>query len=226
MPKIDLRFNPEEYAPVAERIRLFYERYPVGRIITHLISRSDNEVVFRAEVFRLPGDREPAATGWAAEREGDGDINTVACLENTETSAIGRALANLGLTAARQRPSAEEMQRPSRLRSPVPQPPQDERGGGREVGRARSRRDYDALQQAADAVMDALGLLAEAERAGFDPVRVDELTEELLAPDVPPSVVARAEGIARRWLAALDTESAGGLSEPDPSAALPPPPSA
>ena len=226
MPKIDLRFNPEEYAPVAERIRLFYERYPGGRIITHLISRSDNGVVFRAEVFRLPGDREPAATGWAAEREGDGDINTVACLENTETSAIGRALANLGLTAARQRPSAEEMQRPSRLRSPVPQPPQDERGGGWEMGRARSRHDHDALQQAADAVMDALGLLAEAERAGFDPVRVDELTEELLAPDVPPSVVARAEGIARRWLAALDAESAGGLSDPDPSAALPPPPSA
>lgn len=90
MAKSDLSLSSNDYAPVAERIRFFYARFPTGRIITHLVRRTDQEVVFRAEVFRTPTEREPAASGWAAEREGDGEINTVACLDNTETSAVGR----------------------------------------------------------------------------------------------------------------------------------------
>jgi hypothetical protein len=88
------------YALVADRITLFYQRFPAGRIVTELYSRSEREITFRALVFRGPADVEPAATGWASEREGDGEINEVACLENTETSAVGRALANLGFTAS------------------------------------------------------------------------------------------------------------------------------
>src|SRR2546423_1003432 len=112
----DGAFDLASYAPVAERITLFYETFPRGRIITELVSRTDKDVVFRALVYRDASDPEASATGWAAEREGDGEINTVACLENTETSAIGRALANLGFTASRERPSAEEMAKVSRAR--------------------------------------------------------------------------------------------------------------
>ena len=104
MVKSDLELPGGDYALVADRITLFYQRFPDGRIITELVSRDEREVTFRALVFRSPAEREPAATGWASEREGDGDVNTVACLENTETSAIGRALANLGFTASVQRP--------------------------------------------------------------------------------------------------------------------------
>src|SRR5881397_1180490 len=112
----DGAFDLASYAPVAERITLFYETFPRGRIISELVSRTEKDVVFRALVYRDASDAEAAATGWAAEREGDGEINSVACLENTETSAIGRALANLGFTASRERPSAEEMAKVSRAR--------------------------------------------------------------------------------------------------------------
>src|SRR5687767_15858772 len=78
---------------------------------------NEREVVFRASVYRTEKSRTPAATGWASERIGDGDVNTVACLENTETSAIGRALANLGLTASWNRPSREEMDKAQRERA-------------------------------------------------------------------------------------------------------------
>ena len=86
---------------------------------------------------------------------------------------------------------------------------------------SRSRDDSRALQEAADRVVDALGLIAEAERAVFDPVRADELTAELLAPDVPPSAVDRAERAVRRWLAAFDDEPSptgcdSGDGEPPP----------
>ena len=117
MPKTDVDSDVSDYAPVADRIALFYERYPSGRIVTELVSRDDREVVFKASVYRAPDEREPSATGWAAEREGDGEINQVACLENTETSAIGRALANLGFTASRFRASAEEMAKAARRRA-------------------------------------------------------------------------------------------------------------
>src|SRR6266550_5649416 len=116
MPKTTSDFDPESYAPVAARIELFYERYPTRRILTELVQHTDQEIVFRAAVYRATEDREPAATGWAAERVGDGEVNAVACLENTETSAIGRALANLGFLASRLRPSAEEMAKASRAR--------------------------------------------------------------------------------------------------------------
>src|SRR6476659_9135547 len=115
MPRFDAAFDPDSYAPVAERIRLFYERFPSGRIITDLVGRQGGEVIFKALVYREPG--EAAATGWAAEREGDGDVNLFAGLENTETSAIGRALANLGFTASIRRPSREEMEHAARQRA-------------------------------------------------------------------------------------------------------------
>lgn len=115
MSKSTLPFNPAEYAPVADRISAFYAQYPTGRIITKLVSR-DRDVVFRAAVYRSADERAPAATGWASEREGNGEINMYACLENTETSAIGRALANLGFTASLKRPSREEMQKAERAR--------------------------------------------------------------------------------------------------------------
>src|SRR5206468_3113729 len=127
MPKAENGFDLERYAPVARRITLFYERYPAGRIITTLMERDARAVIFCARVYRGADDQRPAATGWALEREGDGDVNAVACLENTETSAIGRALANLGFTASAERPSREEMIRVSRarqvpLRAAAPRP--------------------------------------------------------------------------------------------------------
>ena len=66
VPKSDLSFNPAEYALVSERIALFYERHPLGRIVTELVSRTDEEVTFRAAVYRASDDRDPSATGWAS----------------------------------------------------------------------------------------------------------------------------------------------------------------
>jgi hypothetical protein len=145
MPKTTPDFDPESYAPVAARVELFYERYPTGRILTELVQHNDREIVFRAAVFRAAEDREPAATGWAAERVGDGEVNAVACLENTETSAIGRALANLGFTASRLRPSAEEVAKAIRARSRLAAEP------------------------------DVLQLLRTAERAGLSSARAEGL---------------------------------------------------
>ena len=195
MPKHELLFDVGEYAPVADRITLFYARFPTGRIITRLISRTDREITVQAFVFRSVEEERPSATGLASERIGDGDVNTVACLENTETSAIGRALANLGLTASSQRPSREEMVKANRERT-------------LRVAEASARRLTTspstasvALQRSADHVMDALDLLAVAQRAGLTPCRSRRLREALMRPAVSDATVSRIERMLRSWIA-------------------------
>ena len=185
------------YALVADRITLFYERYPAGRIVTELFSRTEREITFRALVFRGPQDAQPAATGWASEREGDGQINQVACLENTETSAVGRALANLGFTASSRRPSREEMEKAARQRAHiVPRP----------VAAAtepvpRPALDADPLQRRANAVHDVLGLIERAEAIGFSEWRGATLRAAVERTDLTPRTLTRLERRIRAWMA-------------------------
>lgn len=187
MPKTDSFFNPEQYATVAERIELFYSRYPQGRINTELVSRADGEITFKAVVFRDAAEPEPAATGWASERVGDSDINTVACLENTETSAVGRALANLGFIASAKRPSREEMEKVSRVR--------------RRLAVYENRPRDLALSGQGAAIDDLLGLLRLAERRGLSLKRLRTLRERAIEyPGLPTSRIRRIEQLVRSWL--------------------------
>ena len=109
------RIDIDEYVPVAERIRAFYERHPEGSIEAEMVRLDGDLVIFRAQVRRGPDDAHPT-TGWAYEREGRSHVNSTSFIENCETSAIGRALANLNFAGAR-RPSREEMEKVLRMRA-------------------------------------------------------------------------------------------------------------
>lgn len=93
-------FNLKDYVDVAERIRAFYERYPEGSIQTEMVRLEGDMVIFKATVYRDREDVHPT-TGWAYEREGVGYVNKTSFIENCETSAIGRALANLNFPTTR-----------------------------------------------------------------------------------------------------------------------------
>jgi hypothetical protein len=95
-------FDVKDYVDVAERIRAFYERYPEGSIQTEMVRLEGDLVVFRATVYRDREDSVPT-TGWAYEREGIGYVNKTSFIENCETSAIGRALANMNFPTSRVR---------------------------------------------------------------------------------------------------------------------------
>ena len=187
LPKFNSTINLDGYATVAERLGLFYKDWPTGRITTKLIARDQRQIIVKAFVYRTSDDLKPAATGYAAEREGDGEINTVACLENTETSAIGRALANLGFTASKKRPSREEMlkaararQRSSPERQERPQNP-----GGNDI---RIIRDF-------------LDMVSTAEHYGLGAQRVRVLRESVADyPNVPSARIEKLERRVRNWL--------------------------
>lgn len=118
-----------DYVEVAERIRAFYERYPTGSIRTELIHLDDELVIFKASVYRDRDDRRPT-TGWAYERIDSSPVNRRYFVENCETSAVGRALANRNFAGSR-RPSREEMAKVQRLRREA----RVMRGRGRAAGR-------------------------------------------------------------------------------------------
>jgi hypothetical protein len=204
MSKTDGRYDAADYAPVADRITRFYERHPTGRIVTKLVSRVERspevfEVIFRARIYRSHDDVRAAASGYALEREDDGEINAVACVENTETSAIGRALGNLGFTASASRPSQEEM-KDARARSRREQP----RLTVYQPSASAKMRDAAPVRRSTaceDAVVDAIGLLEEAERAGFDPDRARRLCRRMRAARPSLASLERVERVLRRWLA-------------------------
>ena len=114
-----MKFNINDYETVEERIKRFYEEYPDGRIITEWESSytvtgeqgQRNIWVLKAFAYLTAGDQAnklPKATGYAFEIDGTGGANQTSALENAETSAIGRALANMGLSGNK-RASREEM---------------------------------------------------------------------------------------------------------------------
>jgi hypothetical protein len=207
MAKSDLGFDPSIYAPVAERIRLFWASFPNGRITTHLVSRTEHGVVFEARVYRSAAETEPAATGWAAEREGDGDVNSVACLENTETSAVGRALANLGFTAAKERPSIEELQKAMRTRArlmprraPDPSPLRNARATVAEALDVY-RLETTSRQSYVNIVSDLLHLIERAEQRGLRATRAQRWRDTLVAQQFSPELLTACERRLQAWLA-------------------------
>ena len=102
-------FNLDDYEPVAVRHSRWLEQHPNGRTITHMVSIPGADVcVIRAELWL---EDVCIATGYAEEVRGAGNVNRTSHVENCETSAVGRALANAGMagTDVNKRPSREEM---------------------------------------------------------------------------------------------------------------------
>jgi len=105
-------FNLADYETVDSRIKRFYGDNPNGRISTELIAYEGavgaTRWIVKAHVFRDREHPEPDGTGYAFEVDGSGMANKTSALENGETSAIGRALANIGYSGDK-RASREEM---------------------------------------------------------------------------------------------------------------------
>lgn len=91
-----VNIHGKEYKTVAKRVDEFRSAHKTDlSIITSLVDRDENTVVMKAEI--LDKDGRVIATGYAEEHRTASQINRTSALENCETSAIGRALANFGL---------------------------------------------------------------------------------------------------------------------------------
>jgi pyruvate/2-oxoglutarate dehydrogenase complex dihydrolipoamide acyltransferase (E2) component len=121
-----MRFNPDEYITVHERIEKFYVKWPQGRILTSIVEHNAETgfVLVRAEIYRDPEDTLPAATGHAYELRSAGHVQQGSYVEVGETSAVGRALALLGFEVRRGVASREEIERGAKKQQAAARPPE------------------------------------------------------------------------------------------------------
>ena len=107
----------KEYTEVKDRIPELLESYPEAQITTEVFWHSNDFTMVVMKATAKVGNR--LFTGWAyEERVADPkQVNETSWVENCETSAIGRALANMNIgVRGGQRPSAEEMQKVGRMK--------------------------------------------------------------------------------------------------------------
>ena len=102
-------FNLDDYETVEERLIKFWKEHPDGLIHTELLNMAPNQYIVKASIYRTEVDSRAWTTGLAEETVQGRGVNATSALENCETSAIGRALANAGYATKGKRASREEM---------------------------------------------------------------------------------------------------------------------
>lgn len=89
----------KKYVLVADRVLYFNDQYPKGSITTELVTNPSDELVVIKATIHPDGWQIGARTftAYSQAKWGDGYINKTSALENAETSAVGRALAFMGI---------------------------------------------------------------------------------------------------------------------------------
>jgi hypothetical protein len=170
-----MSYNPNDYEEVKDRIKRFYADHPHGRITTQNLTTPEDRAaltwVVKAEIWLpmfeiwedAPAQDYPEnswylkSTGLAFEIDGkNGMANKTSALENCETSAIGRALANANYGGDK-RVTREEMAKVSRGLTPS--------------------RDWVAEAKAAKGIEPLRKLYSEARQAGVDDATLATITE-------------------------------------------------
>jgi len=90
-----INIHGKQYVEVKERIKYFRENFKDWSLTSEVINLTEDRCVIKATISNEKG--RVIASGIAYESKGSSYINKTSFIENCETSAWGRALANIGI---------------------------------------------------------------------------------------------------------------------------------
>jgi len=102
-----IKIKGKEYVEVNERLKYFRKNYPNYTLSSEVTHIDSEMVVIKASI--IDPDWVTKATGHAHEEKSSSFINKTSYVENCETSAWGRALANFGIGIDSSVASADEV---------------------------------------------------------------------------------------------------------------------
>ena len=112
--KVAITIKGKKYVQVADRIVYFNENYESGCINTEILTTLDSvRVVIRATVIPDFENVERKFVAHSQAKWGEGFINKTSAIENAETSAVGRALAMMGIGVIESIASVDEIHKAS-----------------------------------------------------------------------------------------------------------------
>jgi hypothetical protein len=114
-----IKIQGKSYVLVSDRVAYFNETYPNGMIRTLLVSNEGGKVVMKAVVVPDMANSIRYFTGYSQADEKQGMVNKTAAIENCETSAVGRALAMMGIGVIDSIASVDELKK-ANVASPQP----------------------------------------------------------------------------------------------------------
>lgn len=113
-----IKIKGKDYVMVSDRVIYFNDTYENGCIKTKLISKpEDKTIVIKAYVYPDVVKANRYFTGYAQEVIGQGMINKTSAMENAETSAVGRALAMMGIGVVDSIASVDEINKAKNRKS-------------------------------------------------------------------------------------------------------------
>jgi hypothetical protein len=176
MSRQDYSNRLEGYVEVKDRIRMFYEVHPDGRLVT-----AEVRIAVKALAYRSPDDAHPAV-GWSwMQLPGSTPYTKGSELENTETSAWGRAIGALGIGIDKSIASANEIEAKSGEETRVPTPERTDDGGLIGVVEAGTAKDSDLeLRETPDGWAIGFRLKANG-RGGIKVIARDALAQGIAA---------------------------------------------
>lgn len=103
-----INIKGKEYVEVNERLIYFRKNFPNYSLTTDIVEKTEQSITILASILNEEG--RVIANGLAEEFKGSTFINKTSYVENCETSAWGRALANFGIGLKTSVASADEVQ--------------------------------------------------------------------------------------------------------------------
>ena len=102
-----VQIKGKSYVEVNERLKYFRENFKGYSLLSEIVELTNERIVIKARI--LSSDLIEVANGLAYELAGSTFINKTSYIENCETSAWGRALANFGIGLDNSVASADEV---------------------------------------------------------------------------------------------------------------------